>query len=140
MFCLLVFRTVCAYCCVVQAITFPLLLCQGSDDAFVSPSGAEWVYKRSLSNDKKIKRYRGGYHDLLNDSIREQVRVYSTPPVRRPSPLSSYPPTSRMPIYFDSRTPAYVSSLFLVHRCSMTWSDGWTSVWTFHNPGWSELN
>ena len=56
-----------------HAITFPLLLCQGSEDAFVSPSGAEWVYKRSLSKDKKIKRYRGGYHDLLNDSIREQV-------------------------------------------------------------------
>ena len=56
-----------------QAITFPLLLCQGSEDAFVSPSGAEWVYKRSQSTDKRIKRYRGGYHDLLNDSIREQV-------------------------------------------------------------------
>ena len=100
---------------------FPLLLCQGSDDAFVSPSGAEWVYKRSLSADKKIKRYRGGYHDLLNDSVREQVDADSTPPVRRPSPLSSCLPTSRMPIYyFGSRTPAYVF-FFSVFRCSMTW-------------------
>ena len=67
------YSDVCGCVVVVKAITFPLLLCQGSEDGFVSPSGAEWIYKRSLSADKRIKRYRGGYHDLLNDSIREQV-------------------------------------------------------------------
>ena len=71
--CMHVYVYVLAAVCCCQAITFPLLLCQGSEDGFVSPSGAEWVYKRSQSSDKKIKRYRGGYHDLLNDSIREQV-------------------------------------------------------------------
>lgn len=35
-------------CC--QAITFLLLLCQGSEDAFVSPSGAESVYTTAINS------------------------------------------------------------------------------------------
>ena len=56
-----------------HTIRFPFFALQGSEDAMVSPAGAEWIYKRSQSADKKLRVYRGAYHDLLHDLNREQV-------------------------------------------------------------------
>jgi alpha-beta hydrolase superfamily lysophospholipase len=56
-----------------HTITFPFLICQGTEDRFVSPAGADWLYRRSQSRDKKLKKYRGGYHDLLHDVNRDSV-------------------------------------------------------------------
>ena len=36
-----------------HTIRFPFFVLQGSEDSFVSPAGAEWMYRRSQSADKK---------------------------------------------------------------------------------------
>jgi alpha-beta hydrolase superfamily lysophospholipase len=54
-------------------ITLPLLILHGTADKAAKSSGSEHFYSQSGSRDKTLKLYQGGYHDLLNDTDKEQV-------------------------------------------------------------------
>ena len=45
-----------------HTIRFPFFVLQGSEDSFVHPAGAEWMYKRSQSKDKKSTAQRQRTH------------------------------------------------------------------------------
>jgi acylglycerol lipase len=55
------------------AITLPLLILHGTADKAARPSGSQTFHDAAGSKDKTLKLYDGGYHDPLNDIIREQV-------------------------------------------------------------------
>jgi alpha-beta hydrolase superfamily lysophospholipase len=54
-------------------ITLPVLILHGTEDKATKPSGSQQFFDRAGSLDKTLKFYEGGYHDLLNDTDREQV-------------------------------------------------------------------
>ena len=54
-------------------ITLPVLIIHGSDDKATKPQGSQFFYDNAGSTDKTIKIYEGGYRDLLNDTIKEEV-------------------------------------------------------------------
>jgi alpha-beta hydrolase superfamily lysophospholipase len=54
-------------------LTLPLLILHGTRDKATKPSGSQQFYDAAGSKDKTLKLYDGGYHDLLNDSIRSDV-------------------------------------------------------------------
>lgn len=54
-------------------ITLPLLILHGTADKATKPSGSQFFFEQSGSNDKTLKLYEGGYHDLLNDTIKQEV-------------------------------------------------------------------
>lgn len=54
-------------------ITLPVLIIHGSADKATKPEGSQSFYENAGSTDKTIKIYEGGYHDLLNDTIKEEV-------------------------------------------------------------------
>ena len=54
-------------------ITLPILIIQGGSDRLVDPSGAQLLYKRVGSTDKKIKVYDELYHEVFNEP--EQAKV-----------------------------------------------------------------
>ena len=51
----------------------PLLILHGTNDKATKPSGSRQFHDSAGSRDKTLKLYDGAYHDLLNDSDREQV-------------------------------------------------------------------
>jgi len=50
-----------------------VLILHGTDDKATKPSGSQQFFDTVGSIDKTLKLYEGGYHDLLNDTDREQV-------------------------------------------------------------------
>ena len=54
-------------------ITLPVLILHGTEDKATRPSGSQQFFDRAGSRDKTLKFYEGAYHDLLNDTDREQV-------------------------------------------------------------------
>jgi acylglycerol lipase len=54
-------------------ITLPLLILQGSADRLVDPSGAQMLYDRVASPDKRIILYEGLYHEVFNEPEHDQV-------------------------------------------------------------------
>jgi len=50
-----------------------VLILHGTDDKATKPSGSQRFFDTVGSIDKTLKLYEGGYHDLLNDTDREQV-------------------------------------------------------------------
>ncbi|MDI3320636.1 alpha/beta hydrolase [Pinibacter soli] len=57
----------------IPTITLPLLIVHGTADKATKPSGSQYFYDNSLSQDKTLKLYEGHYHDLLNDIGKELV-------------------------------------------------------------------
>jgi alpha-beta hydrolase superfamily lysophospholipase len=53
--------------------TLPLLILHGTADKATRPSGSQRFHDHASSKDKTLKLYEGGYHDLLNDTIRDEV-------------------------------------------------------------------
>jgi alpha-beta hydrolase superfamily lysophospholipase len=53
--------------------TLPLLILHGTNDKATKPSGSQQFYDNASSKDKTLRLYEGGYHDLLNDTIRSDV-------------------------------------------------------------------
>jgi alpha-beta hydrolase superfamily lysophospholipase len=43
------------------------------DDQLAPIGGGEFLFEHIASEDKVLKRYEGGYHELFNDIGREQV-------------------------------------------------------------------
>ena len=54
-------------------ITLPLLILHGTADKATKPSGSQFFFEQAGSGDKTLKLYEGGYHDLLNDIVRDAV-------------------------------------------------------------------
>jgi len=54
-------------------ITLPVFILHGTDDHATSPRGSQQFFDQAGSVDKTLRFYEGGYHDLLNDTIREDV-------------------------------------------------------------------
>ncbi len=55
------------------SMTLPTLILHGTGDKAASAKGGEQFYAQSGASDKTLKLYQGAYHDLLNDTGREQV-------------------------------------------------------------------
>jgi alpha-beta hydrolase superfamily lysophospholipase len=55
------------------AMTLPLLILHGTRDKATAFQGSEQFQTQAGSKDKTLRLYDGGYHDLLNDTIRETV-------------------------------------------------------------------
>lgn len=51
----------------------PFLLIHGDADRLTNPKGSELLAKKAKSADKTFKIFLGGYHELINDSDREEV-------------------------------------------------------------------
>ena len=51
----------------------PLLILHGTLDKITKPSGSQFFYDTAGSTDKTLKLYEGHFHDLLNDTGKEQV-------------------------------------------------------------------
>jgi acylglycerol lipase len=56
-----------------QLISLPVLILHGTSDKAARASGSQFFYDNVGSDDKTLKLYDGGYHDLLNDIIRDEV-------------------------------------------------------------------
>lgn len=54
-------------------IHLPLLIVQGSADLLVDPSGAQMLYDRVSSTDRKILLYEGLYHEVFNEPEHDLV-------------------------------------------------------------------
>lgn len=55
------------------SITLPVLILHGTADKATRPDGSQQFFDEAGSADKQLKLYEGYYHDLLNDTGREQV-------------------------------------------------------------------
>lgn len=51
----------------------PLLLIHGSADGLTNPKGSELFAEKAGSADKTYQVFQGGYHELINDSDKEEV-------------------------------------------------------------------
>ena len=51
----------------------PLLLIHGSADGLTNPKGSELLAEKAGSADKTYQVFQGGYHELINDSDKEEV-------------------------------------------------------------------
>ncbi len=51
----------------------PLLLCYGSEDRIAPHEPIESFFNHSGSDDKEMKIFEGGYHEIHNDTIRDDV-------------------------------------------------------------------
>jgi alpha-beta hydrolase superfamily lysophospholipase len=54
-------------------VTLPVFILHGSADKATRPSGSQLFFDTAGSADKTLKIYDGGFHDLLRDTIKEQV-------------------------------------------------------------------
>jgi acylglycerol lipase len=53
--------------------TLPLLILHGTADKAAKASGSQHFYQTAGSADKTLKLYEGGFHDLLNDTGKNEV-------------------------------------------------------------------
>ncbi len=51
----------------------PFLLIHGDADRLTNPKGSELLFQKAKSTDKTFRIFPGGYHELINDSDREEV-------------------------------------------------------------------
>lgn len=56
-------------------IQVPAFIIHGTDDKATRPAGSQYFNDNVGSEDKTLKLYEGGYHDLLNDIDKETVMV-----------------------------------------------------------------
>ncbi len=54
-------------------IKLPLLILQGGGDRLVDPAGAQMLYDKVASVDKKLIVYEGFYHEVFNEPERDLV-------------------------------------------------------------------
>jgi acylglycerol lipase len=54
-------------------ITLPLLILQGGADRIVDPSGAQMLYEKAASSDKKLLVYESFYHEVFNEPEHDRV-------------------------------------------------------------------
>lgn len=57
-----------------EQFSSPVLLIHGDADRLTNPKGSNLLFEKASSADKTIRIIPGGYHELLNDLNREEVR------------------------------------------------------------------
>lgn len=55
-----------------NAITTPLLIMHGSEDNLIDPNGSRQLYERVASTDKTLDIFEGMYHELHNETCRDE--------------------------------------------------------------------
>ncbi len=55
-------------------ITLPFYVMHGTADRLAPCGGSSFLHQQAASADKTLKIYEGGYHELMNDSIGEEVK------------------------------------------------------------------
>lgn len=58
-----------------QEITDPLLIFHGTADRLTDPEGSRTLYAKVASEDKTLKIFEDGYHELFNDLERERFTI-----------------------------------------------------------------
>jgi alpha-beta hydrolase superfamily lysophospholipase len=53
--------------------TLPVLILHGTEDKATKPSGSQYFFDHTGSEDKTLKLYQGHFHDLLNDIGKDGV-------------------------------------------------------------------
>ncbi len=56
-----------------EKLDFPMLILHGGDDTVTKHEASELLFKRSKSKDKTLKIYPGAYHELMNETNKEEV-------------------------------------------------------------------
>lgn len=56
-----------------SAISLPLLILHGTADPICEPEGSRKLYGQAAAVDKTLKLYEGGYHELYNDLVKEEM-------------------------------------------------------------------
>ncbi|MFN3761265.1 MAG: lysophospholipase [Algoriphagus aquaeductus] len=58
-----------------EAVSFelPVLLLHGTDDGLTNPKGSELFVQKVQSEDKNLRLFPGGYHELIHDHDREEL-------------------------------------------------------------------
>jgi len=54
-------------------ITLPVLILHGTEDRATRPAGSQFFYDHAGAKDKTLELYDGHFHDLLNDTGKEEV-------------------------------------------------------------------
>lgn len=54
-------------------LTVPILILHGTADSIASPVNSQRIYDGVGSQDKTFKRYEGAYHEILNETNRQEV-------------------------------------------------------------------
>ncbi|HEY3358723.1 MAG TPA: alpha/beta hydrolase [Polyangia bacterium] len=54
-------------------LTLPLLMLLGDADGIAAPERSRTLFERLGSEDKTLNVYAGGYHELMNDTVKERV-------------------------------------------------------------------
>lgn len=57
----------------IQEFNYNFIVLHGTDDKITNPDGSEELYKKSISQKKEIKKYKGFYHDLLHEPDNQVV-------------------------------------------------------------------
>src|SRR5499427_4359435 len=80
--------------------TVPVLILHGTADKATRPAGSERFYRMAGSQDKTLKLYEGGFHDLLNDIDREAVMadIQGWVDARLARPTALPRPTAKPPV------------------------------------------
>ncbi len=55
------------------SIDKPVLFFYGTDDRVIGHGGTVALHERAVSEDKTLRAYEGGYHELWNDIVKEEV-------------------------------------------------------------------
>ena len=53
-------------------ISLPFIAMHGTKDGLVNHAASELLYEKASSEDKTLKLYDGGYHELFNDVCKEE--------------------------------------------------------------------
>ncbi|MBI4224669.1 MAG: alpha/beta hydrolase, partial [Deltaproteobacteria bacterium] len=56
-----------------RRIQTPLLMLHGLEDVYCSPKGTERFYNQLQLEEKRLKLYEGKYHELLNETGKEEI-------------------------------------------------------------------
>ncbi|MFN8578588.1 MAG: alpha/beta hydrolase [Candidatus Sericytochromatia bacterium] len=57
----------------ISDFNYNFIVLHGTDDKITNPEGSDELYKKSISQKKEIKKYKGFYHDLLHEPNNEIV-------------------------------------------------------------------
>jgi acylglycerol lipase len=70
----------------------PVFIIHGTEDKATRPEGSKYFYDNVGSEDRTLKLYEGGYHDLLNDIDKEIVMADILAWVKQRAPLKTAVP------------------------------------------------
>jgi len=56
-----------------ESLNFPMLILHGGEDSLTKHEASELLFSKSKSQDKTLKIYPGAYHELMNETNKEEV-------------------------------------------------------------------